>query len=73
MAGAVEVITTTEGGSVPPVDAGLSVVTEVIRTIEGVGEGGTADEGGPRELVAGLATIDGGAMVDEGGRTKELD
>ncbi len=56
----------------PPVDAGLSVVIDVIKTIDGVGgEGAAADEGGPKELVP-AATVSGGAVA-EGGRARELD
>ena len=44
----VEVMTTTEGAPVPPVDAGLSVITEVMRTTE---LGGRTEEVGGGELL----------------------
>lgn len=60
-----------EGDPVPPVDAGLSVVTEVIRTIE-LGEGGGAGWGETKEVpgaeILGEGTPDGLAGGVEGGK-----
>lgn len=71
MLGAVEVITTTEGRPVPPVDAGLCVITEVIRTTDGEGGEGAADDGGPEELV-GTTTVGAGTAEEEGGKGRKL-
>lgn len=68
---AVEVITTTEGVPVPPVDAGLRVMTDVIRTIELVG-GGAAAVDGPKEFEGGTNEDVGGAEAVVGGTSEEL-
>jgi hypothetical protein len=67
---AVDVTTTTEGVPVPPVDAGLSVMTEVIRTIELVG-GDAAVIDGTGEL--GRGTAEEAAVMEEliGGMKEE--
>jgi hypothetical protein len=65
---AVDVTTTTEGVPVPPVDAGLSVMTEVIRTIELVGGGAVVGRTG--ELGEGTAE-EVAAMEELIGSTKE--
>lgn len=64
-------INTTEADPVPPVDAGLSVIVEVIRTTE-LGEGGAAVGDGTKVL--GGATIEGGEEEETmgGGAEKEL-
>lgn len=60
---------TVEGGSVPPVDAGLTVMTEVMRTIE-PGDGGGTDVRGTNVLIG---AEDGGIEKTEegGGDAKE--
>lgn len=69
---AVDVITTTEGGSRPPVEAGLCVTTEVIRTTE-LAAGGSADVAGMMELVVGAMVGVGNNTEVEGSRREELD
>ena len=65
---AVEVITTTEGLPVPPADAGLCVMTEVMRTTTLDGGGAAADGtranelGGAREEGTGTAEGEGSGV-----------
>jgi hypothetical protein len=71
LGGAVEVTMTTEGASLPPVDDGFSVITDVTRTTALV-RGGAADVRGMMEL-GGIANDEAGAEGDVVGSTNELD
>jgi hypothetical protein len=70
---AVDVITTSEGLPVPPVDAGLSVMTEVMRTTA-LDEGGAGADGGGTKVLEEATKEETGKAEDEGGGMKtELD